>query len=96
VDFVHIAYVDDHPTIHGGPPFEGMPTAAGAKGHIVLLAPTNSIDDIPDVLTKDDYEGECRELPGPEETSALVVRAIWENQTTREFGLSGSELILHI
>src|SRR5215212_381168 len=73
-----------------------MPTAAGAKGDIVLSAPTESINDILDVLTKDDYEGERRELPGPEETSALIVRTIGVNQTTREFTLSASELILHI
>jgi hypothetical protein len=96
VDFVHIAYVDDHPTIQGGPPFQGMPTAAGAKGYIVLSTPTDSIDDILDVLTKDDYEGERRELPGPEETRALIVRTIWKNQTPREFCLSGSKLILHL
>ena len=73
-----------------------MPSAAGAKGYIVLSTPTDSINDILDVLTKDDYEGELRELPGPEETSVLVVWAIWKNQTTREFSLSGSELIVHI
>ena len=73
-----------------------MPTAAGAKGDIVLSAPTDSINDILDVLTKDDYEGELRELPGPEETSVLIVWAIWKNQTTREFSLSGSKLILHL
>jgi hypothetical protein len=73
-----------------------MPTAAGAKGYIVLSTPTDSINDILDVLTKDDYEGELRELPGPEETSALIVWAIWKNQTTREFSLSSSKLILHL
>jgi hypothetical protein len=31
-----------------------MPAASGAKGDIVLLAPTDGIDDILDVLTKDD------------------------------------------
>jgi hypothetical protein len=72
-----------------------MPTAAGAKGYIVLSAPTDSINDILDVLTKDDCEGERRELSGPEETSALIVRAIGKNQTTREFTPTGSELILH-
>jgi hypothetical protein len=96
VDLVHIAYVDDHPTIHRGPPFQAMPTAAGAKGDIVLSAPTDSIDDILDVLTKDDYEGELRELSGPEETSALIVRAIGKNQTSCEFTLTVSELILHL
>jgi hypothetical protein len=72
-----------------------MPTAAGAKGDIVLSAPTDSIDDILNVLTKDDYEGELRELSGPEETSALIVRTIGENQTTRELTPSASELIMH-
>jgi hypothetical protein len=96
MDLVHIAYVNDHPTIQRGPPFQGMPTAAGAKGDIVLSAPTDSINDILDVLTKDDYEGEHRELSGPEDTSVLVVRAIGKNQTTREFTPPGSELILHL
>jgi hypothetical protein len=73
-----------------------MPTAAGAKGDIVLSAPTDSINDILDVLTKDDYEGELRELSGPEETSALIVRAIGENQTSCEFTPTVSELILHL
>ena len=72
-----------------------MPAASGAKGDIVLSAPTESIDDILDALTKDDYEGELRELSGPEETSALVVRAIGKNQTSCEFTPTGSELILH-
>ena len=85
VDPVHIAHVDDHPTIQGGPPFQGMPAASGAKGDIVLSAPTESINDILDVLTKDDYEGESRELSGPPQTSALIVRTIGKNQTTREF-----------
>jgi hypothetical protein len=79
VDLVHIAYVDDYPTIQGGPTFQGMPTASGAKGYIVLSAPTDGINDILDVLTKDDYEGELRELSGPEQTSALIVRTIGEN-----------------
>jgi hypothetical protein len=96
VDLVHIAYVNDHPTIQRRPPFQGMPTAAGAKGDIVLSAPTDSINDILDVLTKDDYEGELRELSGPEETSALIVRAIGENQTSCEFTPTVSELILHL
>jgi hypothetical protein len=76
MNLVHIAHVDDHPTIQGGPPFQGMPTAAGAKGDIVLSAPTDSINDILDVLTKDDYEGELRELSGPEETSTLI-EPVW-------------------
>jgi hypothetical protein len=62
-----------------------MPTAASAKGDIVLSAPTDSINDILDVLTEDDYEGKCRELSGPEDTSAPIVRTIGENQATREF-----------
>src|SRR5919202_6777981 len=72
-----------------------MPTAAGAKGDIVLSAPTDSINDILDVLTIDDYEGELRELSGPEETSALIVRTIGKNQTTREFTPTTNRLILH-
>jgi len=72
-----------------------MPTAAGAKGDIVLSAPTNSIDDILDVLTEYDYEGELRELSGPKETSTLIVRTIGENQTTCEFTPTASGLILH-
>jgi len=72
-----------------------MPTAAGAKGDIVLSAPTDSINDILDVLTKDDYEGERRELSGPEDTRSLIVRAIGKNQSTREFAIPASELILH-
>ena len=96
VDPVHIAHVDDHPTIQGGPTFQGMPAASGAKGDIVLSAPTESINDILDVLTKDDYEGEFRELSGPPQTSALIVRTIGKNQTTREFTPHGSELILHL
>jgi hypothetical protein len=72
-----------------------MPTAAGAKGYIVLSAPTNSIDDILDVLTKDDYEGELRELSGPKETSTLIIRTIGINQTTCEFTAPASGLILH-
>jgi len=79
VDPVHIAYVDDHPTIQGGPTFKAMPTASGAKGYIVLSAPTDSINDILDVLTEDDYEGERRELSSPENTSALIVGTIGEN-----------------
>ena len=31
VDPVHIAHVDDHPTIQGGPTFQGMPTASARK-----------------------------------------------------------------
>jgi hypothetical protein len=96
VDLVHIAYVDDHPTIQRGPPFQGMPTAAGTKGDIVLSAPTDSIDNVLDVLTKDDYEGERRELSGPQDTSALVIRAIGKNQTSCEFTPTVSELILHL
>ena len=96
VDPVHLAYVDDHPTIQGGPPLQGVPTASGAKGDIVLSAPTDSINDILDVLTKDDYEREFRELSGPTQTSALIVRAIGKNQTTREFTPRGSDLILHL
>jgi len=72
-----------------------MPAASGAKGDIVLSAPTDSINDILDVLTKDDYEGERRELSGPEDTSALIVRAIGKNQTSCEFTPTVSELILH-
>jgi hypothetical protein len=72
-----------------------MPTAAGAKGDIVLPAPTDSINDILDVLTKDDYEGERRELSGPKETSALIVRTIGVNQTTCEFTPATNGLILH-
>ena len=53
-----------------------MPAASGAKGDIVLSAPTDSINDILDVLTKDDYEGESRELSGPPQTSALIVLTI--------------------
>ena len=64
LDPVHIAHVDDHPTIQGGPTLQGMPAASGAKGDIVLSAPTDGIDDILDVLTEDDYEGEFRELSG--------------------------------
>jgi hypothetical protein len=56
-----------------------MPTAAGAKGDIVLSAPTDSINDVLDVLTIDDYEGELRKLPGPKETSTLIVRTIGKN-----------------
>jgi len=56
-----------------------MPTAAGAKGYIVLSAPTDRIDDILDVLTKDDYEGERRELSGPEKTGTLIIRTIGKN-----------------
>jgi hypothetical protein len=96
VDPVHIAYVDDHPTIQGGPTFQSMPAASGAKGDIVLSAPTESINDILDVLTKDDQEGELRELSGPPQTSALIVWAIWINQTSCEFTPHGSELILHL
>ena len=95
-DPVHIAHVDDHPTIQGGPTLQGMPAASGAKGDIVLSAPTDSIDDILDVLTKDDYKGKRRELSGPTQTSALIVRAIGKNQTSREFTPRGSELILHV
>jgi hypothetical protein len=73
-----------------------MPTAAGAKGDVVLSAPTDSIDDVLDVLTKDDYEGEFRELSGPPQTSALIVRAIGINQTSCEFTPHVSELILHL
>ena len=73
-----------------------MPTAAGAKGDIVLSAPTHSIDDVLDVLTEDDYEGERRELSGPEDTSALIVRAIGKNQASCEFTPTVSELILHL
>ncbi len=73
-----------------------MPTAAGAKGDIVLSAPTHGIDDVLDVLTEDDYEGERRELSGPPQTSALVVRAIGKNQTSCEFTPTVSELILHL
>jgi hypothetical protein len=79
VDLVHIAYVDDHPTIHRRPPFKGMPSAASAKGDIVLSAPPDCIDDILDVLTEDDYEWKLRELSGPEETGALIVRTIGKN-----------------
>ena len=96
VDPVHIADVDDHPTIQGGPTFQGMPAASGAKGDIVLAAPTDSINDILDVLTKDDYEGEFRELSGPTQTSALIVRAIGKNQTSCEFAPHVNELILHV
>ena len=95
LDPVHIAYVDYHPTIQGGPTFQGMPAASDAKGDIVLSAPTESIDGILGVLTEDDYEGEFRELSGPPQTSALIVRTIGKNQTTREFTPHGSELILH-
>jgi hypothetical protein len=73
-----------------------MPATSGAKGDIVLSAPTDSINDILDVLTKDDYEGERRELSGPEYTSALIVRAIGKNQTSCEFTPTASELILHL
>ena len=73
-----------------------MPTAAGAKGDIVLSAPTDSINDVLDVLTEDDYEGECRELSGPTQTSALIVRTIRKNQTSCEFTPTVSELILHL
>jgi hypothetical protein len=73
-----------------------MPTAAGAKGDVMLSAPTHSVNDILDVLTKDDYEGERRELSGPEDTSALIVRAIGKNQTSCESTLTVSELILHL
>jgi len=73
-----------------------MPAASGAKGDIVLSAPTDSINDILDVLTEDDYEGEFRELSGPPHTSALIVRAIGKNQTSCEFTPRGSELILHV
>jgi hypothetical protein len=72
-----------------------MPAASGAKGDIVLSAPTDSINDILDVLTKDDYEGESRELSGPPQTSALIVRTIGKNQTTREFTPTTNGLILH-
>jgi hypothetical protein len=96
VDPVHIAHVDDHPTVQGGPPFQGMPAASGAKGDIVLSAPTDSVNDILDVLTEDDYEGEFGELSGPTQTGALVVRAIGKNQTSREFIPTDSELILHV
>jgi len=71
-----------------------MPTASGAKGYIVLSAPTDSVNDILDVLTEDDYEGERRELSSPEDTSALIVGTIGENQATREFTPAGSGLIL--
>ena len=73
-----------------------MPAAAGAKGDIVLSAPTESINDILDVLTKDDYEGEFRELSGPPQTSALIVWAIGKNQTSCEFTPTVSEIILHL
>jgi len=73
-----------------------MPAASGAKGDIVLSAPTDSVNDILDVLTEDDYEGESRELSGPSQTSALIVRTIWKNQTTREFTPGWSDLILHL
>jgi hypothetical protein len=56
-----------------------MPTASGAKGYIVLSAPTEGINHILDVLTEDDYEGELRELSSPGETSALIVGTIGEN-----------------
>jgi hypothetical protein len=79
VDLIHIAYVDDHPTIQRGPPFQSMPTAAGAKGDIVLPAPTDRINDILHVLTKDDYEGERRELSSPEKTGTLIIRTIGKN-----------------
>jgi hypothetical protein len=65
VNPVHIAHVDDDTTIQGGPTFQGMPAASGAKGDIVLSTPTDSTNDILDVLTKDDYEREFRELSGP-------------------------------
>jgi hypothetical protein len=73
-----------------------MPAASGAKGDIVLSAPTESINDILDVLTKVDHEGEVRELSGPTQTSALIVRAIGKNQTSCEFTPHVSELILHV
>jgi hypothetical protein len=72
-----------------------MPAASGAKGDIVLSAPTESIDDILDALTKDDYEGEFRELSGPTQTSALIAWTIGKNQTIREFTPHGSKIILH-
>jgi hypothetical protein len=56
-----------------------MPTAAGAKGDIVLPAPTARINDILDVLTKDDCEGERRELSSPEKTGTLIIRTIGKN-----------------
>jgi len=56
-----------------------MPAASGAKGDIVLSAPTESIDDVLDVLTEDDYEGKFGELSGPTQPSALIVRAIGED-----------------
>jgi hypothetical protein len=95
MDPVHIACIDDHPTIHGGPTFQGMPAASGAKRDIVLSAPTESVDDILDGLTKNDYEGEFRELSGPTQTSALIAWTIGKNQTTREFTTQGSDVILH-
>jgi hypothetical protein len=61
----------------------------------MLSAPTDGINDISDVLTEDDHEGERRELSGPQETSALIVRTIGKSQTTREFTAAASELILH-
>jgi len=73
-----------------------MPAASGAKGDIVLSAPTDGIDDVLDVLTEYDYEGKFGELSGPTQTSALVVRAIRINQTSREFTPRGSDLILHV
>jgi hypothetical protein len=73
-----------------------MPAASGAKSDVVLSAPTDGIDDVLDVPTKDDQEGEFRELSGPPQTSALIVRTIGKNQTTREFTPRGSELILHL
>jgi hypothetical protein len=73
-----------------------MPAASGAKGDIVLSAPTESINDILNVLTKGDYKGEVRELSCPTQTSALIVRAIGKNQTSCEFTPTVSELILHV
>jgi hypothetical protein len=71
-----------------------MPTASGAKGDIVFSAPTDSINDILDVLTKNDDAGKPRELSGPAQTSTLIVRTIGKNETTGEFCPTGSLLTI--
>ncbi|GHO61487.1 hypothetical protein KSC_003790 [Ktedonobacter sp. SOSP1-52] len=67
-----------------------MPTASCPKGDIVFSTPTKRIHDILHVLTKDDDEGELRELPSPAQTSAVIVRAIGKDETPCQFGLPGS------
>ncbi|GHO57868.1 hypothetical protein KSB_63430 [Ktedonobacter robiniae] len=69
-----------------------MPTASCPKCDIVFSAPTESIHDILRVLTKNDDEGELRELSGPAQTSAVIIRAIGKYETPCQLGPPGSPL----